>query len=251
MAAMAHRGPQLRPIDQLRAEWEATCHLPASHRALRALASAEPAVAALEVIDLGELVASLHGASGTAGRARAASVLQAMLRSQSVHPLVPRAILQAIVPGLVSIARRLRWGAGGDWQDGGAFFADLVATAWEVVVSWSGQDRPYAVLDLLSAVRCRLRRQVVGQRLGGERLSLGLGAEDGGPGGTVDARTDVEVLAEAIDDLRGRGLQPADAAVLYGLRVLGLSMAELTDLTGRTRRQLERRRRRAERLLCA
>ena len=59
-----------------------------------------------------------------------------------------------------------RWGSGGDWDGGGAFFADPVTTAWEVIVDWAGDDRDYAVLDLLSAIRCRLRRQLLHQRTG-------------------------------------------------------------------------------------
>ena len=113
-------------------------------------------------------VDALRHPKDAADRARAARVIQAMLRSQGVHPLVPRAVLQAILPGLVSVARRLSWGAGGDWNGGGAFFVDLLTTAWEVVVEWAGDDRDYAVLDLLSAIRCRLRRQRLSQRAGHE-----------------------------------------------------------------------------------
>ena len=250
-AAMASSTPHLRPIDHLRTEWEVMSRSPQSRQALRSLAAAEDRVAAVGGEHLGDLVAALRRAHGATARARAAGVVQAMLRSQEVHPLVPRAILQAVVPGLVTVARRLRWGEGGDWQDGGAFFADLLATAWEVIVSWSGQDRDYAVLDLLSAVRCRLRRQVVGQRTSAERVQLGLGEDETHLAGESPGASGPELLARAIEDLRGRGLHPADAAVLYGHQVLGLTMTELARMTGRTRRQLDRRRHRALQRLCA
>ena len=68
----------------------------------------------------------------------------------------------ALVPGLIIVARKLQWGKGGDWRDGSEFFGDVLATTWLVLQEWSGQDRPYAVLDLLSAIRCRLRRQLFG-----------------------------------------------------------------------------------------
>ncbi len=248
---MASPIPRLRAIDHLAAEWEVTSRQPSSRRALQALASAEPEVAALGADDLGGLVAALRRARSSHARAEAAGVLRAMLRSQAVDPLVPRAILQAIIPGLVTVARRLGWGAGGDWQDGGAFFADLTATAWEVIVSWSGQDRPYAVLDLLSAVRCRLRRQVVGHRSASRRVQVGLDGHENRLRAAGTGETGLELLARAIEDLTGRGLAPADAAVLYGHRVLGLSTTELADLSGRTRRQLDRRRHRALQLVCA
>jgi hypothetical protein len=240
-----------RPIDQMRAEWEVVARAPQSAHALGLLASAEPEVGRLGVDDLGGLVSAMHGAQDLAGRERAARILQAMLRSQEVHPLIPRAILQAIVPGLVGVARRLAWGRGGEWDDGGAFFADVVATAWEVIVAWSGEDRDYAVLDLLSAIRCRLRRQVLGQRTGSEQLVYGLEPDDPRAPRTNSTVSDLEHLAAVIDELRGNGLDPGDAAVIYGTRVLGLSMAEMARMTGRSRRHLDGRRRRAERQLCA
>jgi hypothetical protein len=242
---------RFRPIDRLNAEWAGLGSSPESRAALTRLAGAEPVIGALQVADLGSLVVCLREASGTLGRAEAARAFQAMLRSQSVHPLVPRAVLQAVVPGLVTVARRLGWGAGGDWDDGGAFFADLVATAWEVIIAWSGEDRDYAILDLLSAVRCRMRRQLLRHRDSHAKMELGLEPDDDLLGHTGSDASDLDLLARAIEELRGRGLDPSDAAVIYGNRVLGLSIAELAELTGRTRRHLAQCRQRAERQLCA
>jgi hypothetical protein len=235
----------LRPIDRLDADWQATRRSAASKDALRRLADAEDVVAAMRLADLGDLVDALRHPGSSADRAHAARVIQAMLRSQAVHPLVPRAVLQAIVPGLVAVARRLSWGAGGDWSGGGAFFVDLLATAWEVVVEWAGEDRDYAVLDLLSAIRCRLRRQLLSQRTGRDRVV---------PDVDVDAlpavpwrrgNSDLDELARTIDELSGNGLDPVDAAVLYGNGVLGMSMTELSRMTGMSRRHLGGRRQRA------
>lgn len=239
-----------RPIDQLTAEWRVTGRSPAARTALRLLSQTEDSVAALGVTDLAELVDALRQARGPSERARAALVLRAMLRSQSVHPLVPRAVLQAIVPGLVTVARRLSWGAGGDWEDGAAFFADLLTTAWEVITDWSGEDRGYAVLDLLSAIRCRLRRQLLRMRAGHERTVLGLDLDRLAPG-AVSGSSDLEELARAIDQLTGKGLDRTDAAVLYASRVLGLSVSELASLSGLTRHQLDDRRHRAVQRLCS
>lgn len=238
-----------RPIDQLTAEWRVTSRSAASRTAARLLAAAEEPVAALAVRDLGELVDTLRHARAPGQRASAALVLRAMLRSQSVHPLVPRAVLQAMLPGLVTVARRLSWGAGGDWEDGAAFFADLVTTAWEVITDWAGEDRGYAVLDLLSAIRCRLRRQLLRQRSNHDRLVLGADLDAVAPR-SASSTTDLDELARAIDQLTGRGLDPADAAVLYGSRVLGLSAAELSSLSGLSRHQLDDRRQRAVQRLC-
>src|SRR5271166_823176 len=241
----------LRPIDQMTADWVSTSRSRPSRQALTLLAEAEPEVAALGVDDLGGLVDALRVAGPAGDRERAARVFRAMLRSQSVHPLVPRAILQALLPGLVTVARRLSWGAGGEWDDGGAFFADLVATAWEVIVAWSGDDRSYAVLDLLSAIRCRVRRQAARHRSAGDRESLGLDPESGATATSTSGTTDLEDLARTIDSLAGHGLDPSDAAVLYGNCVLGLTTTELSRMTGRSRRHLDGRRRRAAQELCA
>jgi len=221
-----------RPLDNLNAEWAVLGRSRASADALASLGAREQAIALLGCTDLGHLVRVMGRGPGNVGR----------------HPLVPRAILQAVAPGLVTVARRLSWGSGGDWDDGGAFFADLTATAWEVIASWAGDDRPYAVLDLLSAVRCRLRRQMVRSRA--ERQSTAELLDDDGPS-TFGGATALDELARSIDELAGRGLDPGDAAVLYGQRVLGLTVAELSELTGRSRRHLDGCRRRAEQRLCA
>lgn len=160
------------PLDQLHAEWTVVSRSRASREAVRMLCNQDPAVASLtrrECGDLGDLVEALRRRSGAASREQAAHAVRAMLRLAPRHPLVARAVLQSLVPGLVNVARGLSWGAGGDWLGGGQFLSDVIATAWEVITDWSGQDRPYAVLDLLSAIRCRLRRQLAAQMTARER----------------------------------------------------------------------------------
>lgn len=234
----------------MNAEWSWIGRCQDSRAALAALSVAEPVVAALGAQDLAELVDCLRQARDPEGRDHAACLVRAMLRSSGAHPLVPRALLQALLPGLVNVARRLAWGTGGEWGDGGAFFADVVATSWEVIVMWEGEDRPYAVLDVLSAVRCRLRRQVERHRAGVGRVTLGFGGEEATEVPVPAAGLDLELLARTLDDLSGRGLDPGDAAVVYGRRVLGLTLSELSRVSGRSRRQLSTRHHRAERVLC-
>lgn len=240
-----------RPIDQLTAEWNATRRSPESREALRRLAAAEEGVAGLGCEDLGELVAALGRAEGPAERERAAAVVRAMIRSQDVHPMVARAVLQAILPGLTNVARRLAWGSGGDWEGGGAFLVDVIATAWEVIVDWSGQDRAYAVLDLLSAVRCRLRRQVLGQRDRRRRLVTGIDPESPALVARTSGPSELAQLARAIDELGSGTVEPLDRAVLYASSVLGFTVTELARMSGTTRRQVGRRRERAARELLA
>jgi hypothetical protein len=234
-----------RPIDQLSAEWETVGRGNESQHALRSLIRLEPDLPAAEAADLHDLVIHLREAPANGGRDEAALVVRAMLRHESAHPLLPRAILQAILPGLVSVARRLSWGAGGEWSDGGTFFSDVVTTAWEVITAWSGQDRPYAVLDLLSAIRCRMRRQLLDKESARE-LPLGPELDDSVVAPESFGLTALDVLASAIEDHVKQGLDPVDGAVLYGVRVLGLTTADLARISGRSRRYLSGCRIRAE-----
>ncbi len=239
----------LQPIDQLTKDWLAVSRGSEAVSALRLLSSREPAVAATRSHDLHELVEKLRGTIGAREGDWAPRVLQAMLRSGSIHPLIPRSILQALLPGLITVARRLSWGSGGDWSDGGTFFSDLITTAWEVINEWCGEDRPYALLDLLSAVRCRMRRQILTGA--GRDRPIGPEIERRLTSKASSEQSDLEVLAHAIQELSGSQIDRTGAAVLYGSRVLGLTMAEMARMTGRSRRFLADRRRRAETQLCA
>jgi hypothetical protein len=242
---VAMKSIAFRPIDQLSAEWQTVGKCCESRHAWLALCRHEPGLGVIEAGDLYDLVAHLREAPANGGRTDAALVVRLMLRSESVHPLLARAILQAILPGLVSVARRLSWGAGGDWTDGGAFFSDLVTTAWEVISAWAGQDRQYAVLDLLSAIRCRMRRQFI-EKAGRKDLPLGPEFEDSVIAHASFGRTALDELANAIEEHVGHGLDPVDGAVLYGVRVLGLTTADLARMSGRSRRYLSGCRIRAE-----
>ena len=158
-------------IDQMAAEWRSIGRSRPAVRALRDVAGRDPGLALLV---LGpdrpsgpppcptpcDLVDHMRRASGRVQREEAARLVRVLLREADADPFICRMLVQALVPGLVTVAGKLQWGRGGDWQDGEEFFGELLSTTWFVLQEWSGQDRPYAVLDLLSAIRCRLRRQL-------------------------------------------------------------------------------------------
>ncbi len=173
----------------LRNEWLAIGTTPQSRAACHRLAQCEPVVADLEVDNLAELVAALSLASGRLSRNEAAEVVTAMLRSADTDALVPRAIIEALIPGVLALPRRFDLTEGqwcdvhalvpraiiealipgllalprrfdlteGPWCDLDAFYADAVSALWELTTRWSGTHRPYAAGDLLSGVRTRLR----------------------------------------------------------------------------------------------
>jgi hypothetical protein len=197
-----------------------------------------------------DLVAHMRQASGRAARDEAARLVRVLLREANADPFVTRLLIQVLVPGLVSVAGKLRWGHGGDWRDGEEFFGELLTTAWCVVAEWAGQDRRYAVLDLLSAIRCRLRRQLY-RSTELSRRNVSMGTEDA-VDRTSSTETLLDELARALVDQGARDDMPLEELqVLYSHSVLGYSIAELAVLTGRDRRALYTRRDRARRRICA
>lgn len=245
-------------IDQLTAEWESVGRSPHAVRALESLARREPLLSALVLGTATtppacptpfHLVEHMRRAKGQPQREEAALLVRLLLREADADPFICRLLVQLLIPGLVTVAAKLQWGKGGNWKDGTEFFGDLLSTAWHVLQEWSGQDRPYAVLDLLSAIRCRLRRQLFRSKdqaallttMGDEHLDRSVSQDE----------SDLEQLAHMLIDLRREGMRSDEAQVLYAQYVLGYSIAELSALTGRDRRVLYARRDRGRRRLCA
>jgi DNA-directed RNA polymerase specialized sigma24 family protein len=245
-------------IDQMTAEWQSLGRARSAVAALQSVARRDPG---LSLLVLGtatgpppcptpcDVVEHMRSASGRAGREEAARLVRILLREAGADPFVSRMLVQVLLPGLVGVAGKLRWGQGGDWQDGEEFFGELLSTAWLILQEWAGQDRPYAVLDLLSAIRCRLRRQLFRAKdQGGRSIPL-----ESDPAAEVpsSSETDLEALARILIDLHRDGMRDDEAQVLYAHHVLGYSIAELAALTGRDRRVLYARRDRGHRRLCA
>ncbi len=245
-------------IDQMTAEWHSIGRSRVAVRALRDVARRDPGLSLLVFgLDNGpppcptpyDLVDHMRRASGRIQREEAARLVRVLLREADADPFICRMLVQVLLPGLVVVAGKLQWGRGGEWRDGEEFFAELLSTTWLVLREWSGQDRPYAALDLLSAIRCRLRRQLFrSKELGGRSMPLGPEAADEG---SVRTETDLEELARLLIELHRDGMRPEEVQVLYAHHVLGYSMAELAALTGRDRRALYARRDRGQRRLCA
>jgi hypothetical protein len=237
-------------------EWRSIGRTADAVRSLQAVARHDPGLARLVFDDDQggpprcptpcDVVAHMRRASGRAQRDDAARLVRVLLREAGDDPFILRMLVQVLVPGLVNVAGKLRWGQGGDWQDGEEFFGELLATTWCVLGEWAGQDRRYAVLDLLSAIRCRVRRQLFrAKETAGRTLASGT------PDRSAPSETLLDELTRALIDQHDDGEPVDELAVLYGHSVLGYSMAELAVLTGRDRRGLATRRDRARRRLCA
>jgi hypothetical protein len=255
---------RILPIEQLNSEWRTLGRSEGAVRALHYLAERDPAMSGLvrgtDVMGPtaaspplcptpSDLIDHMRQATGRRGREEAAALIRIMLREAPGDALITRFLMQALLPGLVTVAKRLRWGQGGDWDNGSEFFSETLSTTWMVLFEWSGQDRPYAVLDLLSAIRCRMRRQLFRAKdLQHQQVQMTPAVSE--PRAS-NFETDLEVLARTLIDLRQDGMQAEDVEVLYAHHVLGFSITELATVTGRDRRSLYARRERGRRRLCA
>jgi hypothetical protein len=130
-------------IRQLRNEWRALGSSGAARTACHRLAECEPVIARLDVDDLAELVTALSPSSAALSRNEAAAVIAAMLKSAAIDPLIPRAIIQALVPGILGLARQLD-GTAAPWGDLDTFYGDAISCLFEQITTWSGTLRPYA-----------------------------------------------------------------------------------------------------------
>ena len=227
--------PQNRQLDHLRLEWRSLARSPSSREAATILVSLQPRLGLLSITDLGDVVRLLEPGGGLdqIERARLVGDLLAAIPS---HPLIQRALLQTLLPGVVSVARRLQWGRGtGD--DPSSFLADLITTTYEILHEWGGEARPYAAPDLLNALRCRMRRRI-DMTTDGARL-VSMERVDGTqiePPPTLDDDPFDSVVMQLVE-----GSSDEDrigAAALYGREVLGYSYRELAVMTGISPRRL-------------
>lgn len=224
---------QHHQLDQLRLEWKVLARSKASREAADLLAQRSKPLQRCVISDLRDVLAALEP-NGPLSVNERAEVARDLLASIRLHPLFARTLLQTLLPGIVTVARKLRWGAGtGD--DPSAFLADLITAAYELITEWAGQERPYAAPDLLNALRCRMRRRIIPASTN-EIVSTPLIEADAE--NQASTRHDhVAELAELIVAHRSE-LDPLGATALYGREVLGYSYRELSAMTGASQKRL-------------
>ncbi len=157
-------GPMTIKIDllgNLRLEWRRVGRSPSARAACQRLASRYPDLDLGQLTDLVDVVALLEtrGGRNVLERAR---IVRALLLEAS-DPDIHRALLQTLLPGVVSVCRQLRFGAG-IIDEPSETLAMAVSLLSELLVDWAGQSRQYAAPDLLSALRGRLRRWLLKEK---------------------------------------------------------------------------------------
>ena len=148
-------------LGQLRREWERVGRTKEAREALRTLDERHPLVGLHDLCDLCDLVGILEARGGRSVLERA-SIVRAMLE-EAADPLVHRALLQTMIPGIVSVCRQLRFGDG-IIKDPSETVSMALGLASELLVDWAGESRQYAAPDILSALRGRLRRWLLKEK---------------------------------------------------------------------------------------
>jgi hypothetical protein len=161
--------PHTDLLGQLRRQWHHVAHDESSRLAFERLRGAHPALDLSGLHDLGDVVDALETRSALSVLERAALVRVLLEGADDVT--TRRALLQTLLPGVVSVCRQLRFGEG-IVRDPGETMAVALGLATELLIDWSGQSRQFAAPDLLSALRGRLRRYLMKEKAVLGSLSL-------------------------------------------------------------------------------
>ena len=148
-------------LQQLRRDWDYRSRSRDSRRAVRLLDEAHPELSLRDVEDMGGVLGLLETRSGRCVLEKA-RILQALF-IESDDEFLRRALLQTLLPGIVSTCRQFRFGDG-IIDDPSETLGVAIALCAELLVEWAGQSRPYAGPDLLSALRGRLRRWLLKEK---------------------------------------------------------------------------------------
>jgi hypothetical protein len=148
-------------LGNLRLEWRRVGRSPSAREATRRLDERHRELRLEAQDDLFDVVALLESRSGRNVLERA-QIVRALLEEAS-NPDVHRALLQTLLPGVVSVCRQLRFGDG-IIDDPGETLSMAVSLLSELLIDWAGQSRQYAAPDLLSALRGRLRRWLLKEK---------------------------------------------------------------------------------------
>lgn len=234
-------------IAALRAEWAVHAPSPRSRRLLHELAEAEAGIFRIGATDLGELIETTSGRRHPIEPAQVHEVARALLRQLARDDLVGLALVRMILPGLLNVGRRMRWGSGGPWQDGDEFAVDLVATAWSTLAQHSAEppERPCRVV--VERVRRSLRTERDRHR---RRMSRQASLTDACFEPVSTGPDKLTELAGALALISGFVIGRQDAALLVANRVLGYRLSELAAATGQSVNSLSYRRRLAEAAIC-
>jgi hypothetical protein len=155
-------------LNQMRYEWLYVGHSPPSRTAMTTLAERHPELDLGILCDLYDVVMLLEARGGRNVLERA-QIVRALLE-EARDPAIHRALLQTLIPGIVSVCRQLRFGSG-IVEDPSETVGVALGLASELLKDWAGQSRQYAAPDILSALRGRLRRWLLKEKAARRAIS--------------------------------------------------------------------------------
>jgi hypothetical protein len=149
-------------LGSMRHEWRHVGRTASARRSLANFCQRHPDLRLEPIHDLCDVVNLLEARSGRSVIERAQIV--AALLEEAGDPEIHRTLLQTLIPGIVSVCRQLRFGEGIN-GDPSETVSMALSLASELLVDWAGQSRQYAAPDLLSALRGRVRRWLLKEKV--------------------------------------------------------------------------------------
>ncbi len=216
MASIRGESGRARLCSRLDAEWRRVGASPAGRAAVRRWAEEEPALAGATSA-LGVLARCQRHGDGQ-------EALAAVLRLADTDEFARQTVIQALLPGLVALARRAHYMVGpglAGWASEDELEQEIVTIAYERTRALAGTTQAWPANTLLAQTTIRLRvRHQTGRRRDWWHLPLDDVNESDVPPGRD--RSAAEELAQVvIDALRDGTLAEGPAGMFYTCRVLG------------------------------
>jgi len=202
-------------LGQMRYEWLHVGHSTRARASMTTLAQRHPDLDLGGLNDLCDIVTLLEARGGRNVLERA-EIVRALLE-EAGDPEIHRALLQTLIPGIVSVCRQLRFGDG-IVEDPSEAVGVALGLASELLVDWAGQSRQYAAPDILSALRGRLRRWLLKEKAARRSIS-NFDQHD-------EPATEASPLLTRLDSFRGSQYDRI-ARLTYARVYEGLSLREV------------------------
>jgi hypothetical protein len=166
------------------------------------------------------------------------AALGALLRLAAQDEFAARTVLQAMLPGLVAMGRRLSYmvaSGSGRWADHDELEQEIVATAYERVRALAGTSQAWPARTLLDQTRGRLRALYENERRRQAR-SVAMTPEYAESIADTAEHSAAEELAHMVVDAVQNGtLAPGPAGLLYTCGVLGREVRSVAAAECRSR----------------
>ena len=148
-------------LNKLRDEWTTLGYSLASRQTTSRLRDRYPDAPWRDAEALGDVLYRLERGGGLNVEER--SELVTILLLEAGDPTVHRALLQTLLPGMISVCRQLQFGRG-IIRTPSLVVNEAIGLLADLIRDWAGQRRTYAAPDLMSALRGRLRRWLLREK---------------------------------------------------------------------------------------